>query len=336
MNELTNPIHYCSENIFLKEIELLKTLPKLVAHQCEFSLPAIKLIGLDQKSFFMKKDSKNQLSCFLNTCPHRWATLVEESSQTNQDLICKYHGLNFSKASCENKLIKENIFQIGGLVFINGLYILNNLENNLVEKALLISNNFKNYVGHVKLKINANWKIIVENTLESVHVRYVHPNFPKVDTKDLNFEYYKDGSSSWSPRILEESPLGKIFTTDPATYGKYSIIHFFPLSFISTVNGISSSLVRLNPLKYNETEMYIDIYTQDFKTDKIKTVVENQIYEATKKIFEEDKQVCELAQQGTTNLYYNNSQIRMDLWPSESRIQNFHRFYLENIKKIIE
>jgi hypothetical protein len=63
------------------------------------------------------------------------------------------------------------------------------------------------------------------------------------------------------------------------------------------------------------------------KNEKIREAIEHQIYEATKKIFEEDKEVCELAQRGALSLYLESIETTMDLWPSESRIGNFHNFY---------
>lgn len=326
MNKSMTPKYYCSSEIFTNEMSKLKDIPVMAAHECEFTSSFVKLIDLNERSFFLKRSSSGELGCFLNACPHRWARLVDSSFQ-GKDLICKYHGLDFSKDSCEKKLIKKELFQIGKVVLLGNDTSLKLSNVDLVKEVALISEGFKRHVGQIKLEIAANWKIVVENTLESVHVKYVHPNFPKIETNNKDFRYFEDGSSSWTPKVLDKSPLDRFFYSNSETHGKYSILHLFPLSFISTVNGISSSLVRLNPLKVDKTEIVIDIYVENMKNEKIREAIEHQIYEATKKIFEEDKEVCELAQRGALSLHLENIETTMDLWPSESRIGNFHNFY---------
>ena len=152
---------------------------------------------------------------FLNVCPHRYATLTDKPAGQCDRLVCQYHGWEFDESGDTRKIPDAVNFKplakgmlgltpystklVGNLVFVN-----------LSENPSSIEEFFGQHLDYVQEFFggprpllfrtdqthNANWKIVVENALESYHVTMVHGNTFGATAKSeaCSHEIYEDGS----------------------------------------------------------------------------------------------------------------------------------------------
>lgn len=151
-------------------------------------------------------DNKGVNRVFHNVCRHRGHKLLESSGSLNGVIKCPYHSwiyklngalkatpliggygdhtnknLDFSKYGL-HEVKSDNWF---GLTFIN----INGNEIDLNDHLTPLINRWKRFLGphgfkelsnrsesdSTELTVNANWKLVVENYIESYHLPWVHP-----------------------------------------------------------------------------------------------------------------------------------------------------------------
>jgi phenylpropionate dioxygenase-like ring-hydroxylating dioxygenase large terminal subunit len=159
------------------------------------------LFDIGEDSIIICRDNKGQIRAMHNICRHRGARVCEEAHGNRRSFVCPYHGWGygndgklkaardmhnvdgFSVDDYALKSVKLIIFQ--GMIYINcdpdapdfekplsniatqlGAY---DLENAKVAEA-------KTY------RINANWKLCLENYLECYHCASSHQHYAKLHT----------------------------------------------------------------------------------------------------------------------------------------------------------
>ena len=143
-----------------------------------------------------------ELRAFLNVCPHRHSELTSKVRGNTERLRCQYHGWEFNADGNTGKIPDARAFRpwdrenaclrrfrldtCGDVVFIN-------LSDNGVSLREWIgplwdvwSNSFGGTYRHAgtwEKDFPCNWKVVLENSLESYHIPQVHPytfgDFPK-------------------------------------------------------------------------------------------------------------------------------------------------------------
>lgn len=72
-----------------------------------------------------------------------------------------------------------------------------------------MSNNFGKLIDINEIEITSNWRIVVENTLESYHVALIHSEtFQKLGVSGLDFAF-SENHSSWDAEVLLQENEGK-------------------------------------------------------------------------------------------------------------------------------
>ncbi len=134
-------------------------------------------------------------STFLNICPHRFATLTDQPSGQCNRLVCRYHGWEFDHHGDTRKIPDARNFKplqkgklgltrfatevVGNLVLVNLSPSPQSIDDFLGENRAYVE---EFYGGPRELLFSedqiheANWKLVVENSLESYHVTMVHAN----------------------------------------------------------------------------------------------------------------------------------------------------------------
>lgn len=205
---------YCSDEFQAREIEYLFQ-------------PAWHLIGtpgeLPADGDFIARDilatpviawnRGGQIRAFLNICPHRFAKLCNNScGHAGDRLVCQYHGWEFSEDGNTKRIPDARSFRplrsgelglrplrcetIGGYVFVN----LNETAESLRDWLGPIADVLETRTGeHASFcfardwEIAANWKVTVENSLESYHVSMVHRDtFGQSPDADVCFHEFGD------------------------------------------------------------------------------------------------------------------------------------------------
>lgn len=154
------------------------------------SFVSLKLLG---RPLLLRRDG-GEIHGFLNVCPHRFATLTDAPRGCTAVLKCGYHGWEFDGCSGATRRIPDapafrplekgqlGLTQVqvevcGGLVFVSVGQPQQSVTTQLAacdcDPAVHTSQHGE--IGRREVLLPVNWKVAVENTLESYHVAEVHP-----------------------------------------------------------------------------------------------------------------------------------------------------------------
>lgn len=134
-----------------------------------------------------------ELRAFLNVCPHRHSRLTDKPKGNAERLRCQYHGWEYNADGHTGKIPDAKVFRpwdrensclkrfhldtCGDLVFVN-------LSDNPVSLREWIGplwEQWQTYGGAYRHSQSwekdfpCNWKVVLENSLESYHIPQVHP-----------------------------------------------------------------------------------------------------------------------------------------------------------------
>lgn len=156
-----------------------------------------------QRNILFTRDTKGNLNALLNTCPHRGATVCRESSGNSKNFQCFYHGWVFG---CDGKLKSQpgkesygedfnsdgssNLRHVprfdsyAGFCFISFDSNIQSLPDYLAgakDYLDLISKQSESGMGIVEggqeYAIRANWKLLVENSIDGYHAATTHASY---------------------------------------------------------------------------------------------------------------------------------------------------------------
>jgi len=157
------------------------------------------LYDIGEDSIIITRDLEGKLHALMNVCRHRGSRVCEEHSGNRKTLVCPYHGwvynLDGSMRAARHMEVKEGfdseqhglkhvrMVEFEGLIFINCdpvaadyLPALNKIAPALTPYDL---GNAKIAHSHI-YKIDANWKLVLENYLECYHCATSHRAYAKL------------------------------------------------------------------------------------------------------------------------------------------------------------
>ena len=137
----------------------------------------------------------DEIHAFLNVCSHRFSQLTHDACGQCERLKCKYHGWEFDQTGnvrhipdartfrpLEPGMVGLRKFRVetcGELIFVNMADDPPSLRDFLGSTAFDLYESWFTKDMHTAIVctrlINANWKLLVENALESYHTTEVHP-----------------------------------------------------------------------------------------------------------------------------------------------------------------
>lgn len=298
------------------------------------------------------QNMKGTIKAFRNVCSHRHS-IIQVSKHGNRPLMCPYHGwaynhtgkpigipkkpfFNFEKTDLEClKLSEFPIEYCGNLIFtkINFKDSSTDLKSYLGEfyqELEIASLQFDEKVDENTMQIQANWKILVENTLESYHVQLVHnETFQKLGAKGLDFQF-SDLHSKWQAELElkeDEGKQAKInlnFKERKFKIPGYNHILIFPNMLFSTTYGISFNISVIQPNCSKSSEFVSNVFLSQGEDASISSFYKASLRDFNRKVFDEDKEVCEYVQQGV-----KSSPFPGQLSEEEKRVQHFQENYLK-------
>jgi phenylpropionate dioxygenase-like ring-hydroxylating dioxygenase large terminal subunit len=191
-----------------------------------------------------------------------------------------------------------------------------------------------------EMTIQANWKILVENTLESYHVDFVHANsFKLLGAKGSNFKF-DSPHSSWETSIDEkvQRKLKKVlpvFESRPFSIDGYLHQLVFPNLTIATTNGTSFSIQLFDPISPSETAFTSWVFQTKIDAEltaaqgHVVTALNASVKDFNRRVFAEDKEVCEQVQLGT-----QQTQQTGMLSDEELRVAAFQKEYIARLESV--
>jgi phenylpropionate dioxygenase-like ring-hydroxylating dioxygenase large terminal subunit len=359
MKALISPKEYCDKKVLENENELLfSEIWNFVGFKEEFlqlnDFKTQEIAGIP----VVIQNCKGKIKSFKNICSHRHS-IIQVDKKGNRPLLCPYHGwayndkglpfgipkkplFNFSTEEMECLKLREyKVDFCGNLVFVN---INNDSSETLIDylgsfysEIEKMSENFGELIDVNEMVIDANWKILVENTLESYHVNLIHEEtFKRLGADGLDFDF-ENAHSSWNASLLLKENEGKQkkvhqpYQNRMYTIEGYKHLLVFPNILISTTYGVSFNLSQILPLDENKSLFRSFVFlTQNVQIDKneaIESMYKNSLINFNRKVFEEDKVICEKVQLGV-----KTSSFQGELSDEEKRVSEFQKNYKKYLK----
>jgi len=348
------PSAYFDPTIFEKEQEILfRNTWQLIGFRSDLEKNNDYICQKIGSRSIVVQNFRGKIKAFHNVCAHRHS-LIHLSEKGNRPLRCPYHGWTYNsegipigipnKAQFEKdgsfdkekfKLEEWHIGTVGQFVFVkkndDGI-CLENFLGEAHQYLELISNGLGMKLDCNRFSIKANWKIVLENTLENYHVSLVHPEtFNTIGTSGQDFRF--DGLHSfWSAKLNEKTlkkwkRAEKFVATRPFQTNRYNHQLIFPNMTIATTFGLSFGIQIFSPVSPNETRF--TGYSFSTKLEELsaseKMVVDamnDSVVKFNRVVFNEDKEICEAVQLGT-----EESESKGILGELEKRVYEFQSAY---------
>lgn len=345
---------YLSSEVFKQDVHLFQNIWLFAGFKYEIEKRGDYLVKKFPFGEIVIRNFGDKIKAFFNICPHRFSRLFSESTG-NSIIECPYHGWRFDedgkpsaiphKKECfgdlndlENLSLKFIELEIcGEFIFIrvfkdeNSPTLIDYLGKDystLIDASKFLTNKIDTH----EYEFNANWKIVIENSLEEYHLLKVHPEtLAQVLSPGIKYKF--ESFSSTSNIELKENnalKLKKIKTlfNESLDLSGYQHTFIFPNLAIATTEGVSFFIQEAWPTSEDTTRYISHGFLPTFKTS-CASMIQNQIAEQYKntnrKIFNEDLSICN-GIQIALNSAINYSGI---LGKREERILHFQNIYLK-------
>lgn len=381
MKPLISPQGYCDpatfaserESIFLRHWLFAGTTQQLANHE---DFRRIEIAGIS----VILQNFHGAIKAFNNVCTHRFARLQSEAAG-NRELKCPYHGWRFNEEGlpyaiphkpliaeitpqtlCQYRLSRWHVRTIGPLIFIkkaraNETLVADDLERQLDRFAVPLAEFAAacgELVENTDYTVKANWKLVVENTLEGYHVDCVHPNTlrklgmgglakstgsggglaPEEDDpanrRGSCFSFAANNSSVASPLnpgvAARMDRTYRFLANRPRKIDGYRHYYFFPAFVIASTRGESFSIQRILPIDAQTTQLTSFLFATNGlgELSKMDAALGRQFYQSAAEfvqaIFTEDAAICEEVQRAVA--FAEGPGVLSD---EEERICAFHR-----------
>lgn len=196
---------FISNEVFEKEYEkIFDTCWLYAAHESEFNKSGDFVARtIARRNILITKSNTGEINAFFNTCPHRGATVCRDKSGNAKTFQCFYHGWVFG---CDGKLKNQpgsesyskefveegygNLIKVpkiatyAGFIFITFNEDAESLEDYLAgakEYLDMIASQSPSGIaivdGSQEYAIRANWKLLVENSVDGYHAVSTHATY---------------------------------------------------------------------------------------------------------------------------------------------------------------
>ena len=281
------------------------------------------------------RDSSNQLRVFHNVCSHRGMHLADEPCQTKGMLRCPYHSWTY-KMNGELRgtphvggygiheheafdRAAHGLKEVASAVWLNAVFI--NLSGDAIafdDYIQPLTRQFDELCSvqdrqqlcstdadcRTTLTVKSNWKLPVENYLESYHLPSVHPELNKTSPLDVHFDLERfdngggQGSNNYARTQINELLLPHL----PSWKSDRQNVGLYPVLYPNTFFGFHSDhlvIIFLQPTAHNETIEHVRIsyVGEQALTEQYKPHRES-LLNAWRTVFEEDVFAVERMQQG--------------------------------------
>jgi phenylpropionate dioxygenase-like ring-hydroxylating dioxygenase large terminal subunit len=221
------------------------------------------------------------IHAFLNVCPHRFSMLTHNAcGQAKERLRCQYHGWEYDETGNTRKIPDARSFKpmphgelgltkfhaetVGQLIYVNlsenPLTLREQLGPGYEVAEKLFADDLRMILS-MDYEVECNWKIKIENSLESYHVDFVHPNtFKETPEAEICFHELQPGWTTYKTRQRAVSEIEHrmnllVHRLARADFdGEYKHYHYYPsmmfgkmglFTFAETVFPISPHRTRI-------------------------------------------------------------------------------------------
>ena len=207
LQHLLRPEHYRSEEQYRTELErLFRPSWHPLAAKAELAKPGNFLTFDLLNTPILLRNFDGELRAFLNVCPHRHSRLTDKPCGRTETLRCQYHGWEYNAEGRTGKIPDAKAFRpwdrensclkrfaldtCGDVIYVNlgeNPFSLQEWLGDLWEPWSTTGGEYRHAATWEK-DFPCNWKVVLENSLESYHIPQVHP---------VTFKTLPDEQVSW-------------------------------------------------------------------------------------------------------------------------------------------
>ncbi len=217
-----------------------------LAHESELAKPGeYRRRTVAGRPLFIVRGKDGQVRAFLNTCTHRGAILCRQDQGSAETFQCFYHGWTFNNqgqligipdesgyAECFDR-IERGLMQAPRLESYRGMYFVSfqpDIEDlgtylgdireyiDLTMDSAEALGGWEMVAGSARYSIRANWKLLIENSLDGYHLPTVHQTY--IQYMDNRLE------AAGSSRLLEQQRIGHGSDGVSVARGHGGFLHF--------------------------------------------------------------------------------------------------------------
>ena len=242
-----------------------------------------KTLHLHGKNLIIFNDN-GQIKTFENKCVHRFAKLFE-SEKGNSKLLCRYHGFTYdgdgnlknknlySQLQCTS-LVQFKTEVVGNFVFVtfNSNLNIKDFLGKYWDILLDISKKLYINLNHSEILHKSNWKLLVENVLESYHCPLVHTDTLVKDGYCVgqiidDYQYYKFHSHWKLPKVSNSFDVKKFdklkfILNDKRINNHFEHYYIFPNLVITSTEDYFFYVGNIHFNNVDSTVLKIDFYKQ--------------------------------------------------------------------------
>jgi phenylpropionate dioxygenase-like ring-hydroxylating dioxygenase large terminal subunit len=354
MNNLLAPKDYADPAIFAREMETIFSpawvfagLRRDVGRDGDWIA-----LRVGDTSVTIQND-RGELRALHNVCSHRFA-VMRTQPQGSGPLQCPYHGWIYD---CEGNVaaiparprfadldekkvsaLRLRSFTVaccGELIFVRLHSEGPNLRDYCGEawdSLVSFSESLGDQLHFTTLRVAANWKIVVENSLESYHSGCVHPETLGLDRsyrfKIETGEHFTRYEEAISTAVAAKwGRIKKAFDSRPVHRDDYVFYSLFPTFSIDTLRGATYAVNVIRPLTVNETELQSRVFATRLSPPELEKSALVRAFNdysigMAPLVVGQDKAICETVQAGLAQARFSAT-----LSEEEERILAFQSCY---------
>ncbi len=318
-----------------------------VAHESMLADPGDYItLTICDENLFVIRSSDNRLRAFYNVCRHRAHELLQGSGNLRKLIVCPYHAWSYSNsgdliraALSEHRvdfdksafcLREVRLETFCGFVFIN----LDEHCESLQSVAADLEQDIRQQVPYLdelqfagadmlgETRIDAGWKVIVDNYVECYHCRPAHRDFASIiDMNAYQTEVFGNWSRQYGPDVRYDNSA---YEVDPAIGIQHSFFWYLwpntTFNILPGSNELGVFVVRPNGVDSS------DFGGHSFSADG--KMYQPRADYAAEVLAPEDIALCESVQRGLRSHSYDQGAFMVNpvsLGESEHALHHFHR-----------
>lgn len=289
----------------------------------------VSLMGIP---LMMVRRRDNSIAVFHNVCSHRGAVILDAPRNVQNSLRCPYHSWIYDldgkltatpniggakEHSCEGfDKSKHGLKEVRSVLFWDLVFInLSGDAEDFDQFSAKIRERWKDFdmslIRHagddssMKLAVNCNWKLAVENYCEAYHLPVVHPALNSYSKLEDHYNINEDGafagqgSTAYTPLLVKDGPDLPHFPNLPEKWAKAAE---YTALFPNVLLGIHQDhyfAILLEAVAVDRTVEHLEIYyVGEAATGDIYAETRAANRATWKIVFDEDVDVVERMQRG--------------------------------------
>lgn len=302
-----------------------------------------------------------ELRAFQNVCVHRHSRIVPAGAGHRRQLRCQYHGWEYGDEGQVAKipdgksfkgirtaglcLQRYRVERLGSLVFVNLSATAPGLRESLDDLTAELDYFFGDHyrIWHWINEYPVNWKVIVENAVESYHVPMLHPSTFMDYKKEEHHEHRLHPAFT---SYLDTAPMGNsvietgfrsftALTAKTIHFERAKHIHVFP-NHLFEVREVYSLFSTLEPLAAGRTRLVsMGFLPRDIKFPFVNRPIQRlfgrTLTHMIRKIAGEDVGIWSEVQQGLRHSSHTGI-----LGSREERVYAFQQHLAERLHKVVD